>query len=178
MNSYYYKYSPRCSYNSYDDDDDDYYDDAYDEFYGYYKRVDRQVLLDYLYSKYLNRLVSSQSHIKPDSPVSSKLQKPQQTQKESIKNNCDQRKSVTPINKVLQKKDVNPEPAEPITRTVESNQENDKTICQICFENHVFFLFDPCGHFICNDCQMKRNQTDSCPFCVTTIQKKIKVHFI
>jgi len=47
-------------------------------------------------------------------------------------------------------------------------------ICQICMENQVEYFIDPCGHTICNICNIK-SKVISCPFCRTHINSLKKV---
>ena len=58
----------------------------------------------------------------------------------------------------------------------EDVEDEDKDLCQICFEAKKDTILLPCGHYLyCTDCVEKQANPDLCPYCRQKIDDKNKV---
>ena len=49
----------------------------------------------------------------------------------------------------------------------ELSEISNPTVCQICFENQISYIIDPCGHTMCENCKIKSLNLQNCHFCRT-----------
>jgi len=63
----------------------------------------------------------------------------------------------------------------------ENNENSNKKVCSICFENEVDMCAIPCGHTCCNKCIISNNlniyNKNKCLNCRNNIQQYIKLYF-
>ena len=61
-------------------------------------------------------------------------------------------------------------------KSTQTESQEDKLLCTICFENKIRSCFYPCGHVMCEICISSLNNR-FCPFCNTWIKRKVKLFF-
>jgi len=62
----------------------------------------------------------------------------------------------------------------------EAEGEAEQLLCKICFEHNVGIAFLNCGHMCCKKCSDTMGSFDSrakCPFCKTSVWRKVEVFF-
>ena len=67
-----------------------------------------------------------------------------------------------------------------LANTINKNNDENKKLCSICFENEVNICLIPCGHTICDKCNKNNNFStiiNKCYTCRAKITDYIKIYF-